>query len=45
MTAYHRGMQGMEQYKATYGDAKSWYAMDIQEDAEETEADFVSYEE
>ncbi|SER81261.1 lytic transglycosylase domain-containing protein [Salisediminibacterium halotolerans] len=44
LTAYHRGMDGMEQYKDEHGDAKSWYAVDIQEDARETAGDLVTFE-
>jgi len=34
LTAYHRGMYGLEQYIEDNGDAKSWYAVEIQENAE-----------
>ncbi len=33
LTAYHRGIYGMKEYVATHGDAKSWYAEEIQENA------------
>ncbi|MDL4841527.1 transglycosylase SLT domain-containing protein [Aquibacillus rhizosphaerae] len=35
LTAYHRGMQGMEQYKEDNGHAKSNYAIRIQTNAED----------
>lgn len=34
LTAYHRGMYGLEQYIEENGDAKSWYAVEILENAE-----------
>ncbi|WP_188206171.1 lytic transglycosylase domain-containing protein [Alkalibacillus aidingensis] len=34
LTAYHRGLGGLEQYKKDHGDAKSWYAVEIQEEAD-----------
>lgn len=34
LTAYHRGMNGMEAYVEEHGDAESWYAVKIQEEAE-----------
>lgn len=34
LTAYHRGMGGMKEYKEENGHAKSWYAKEIQEKAE-----------
>ncbi|PKR79006.1 lytic transglycosylase [Halalkalibacillus sediminis] len=34
LTAYHRGMGGLEKYKANKGHAASWYAVEIQEEAE-----------
>lgn len=34
LTAYHRGMSGLEQYKSEHGHAESWYAVEIQENAE-----------
>ncbi|MBA2173577.1 transglycosylase SLT domain-containing protein [Halobacillus locisalis] len=34
LTAYHRGMGGLEQYKQENGHAKSWYAKEIQNKAE-----------
>ncbi|MCE7794241.1 transglycosylase SLT domain-containing protein [Salipaludibacillus sp. CUR1] len=42
LTAYHRGMYGLEQYIKDNGDAKSWYAVEIQENAQEF--DLVAYE-
>ncbi|WP_280768475.1 lytic transglycosylase domain-containing protein [Salipaludibacillus daqingensis] len=36
LTAYHRGMYGLEQYIEENGDAKSWYAVEIQENAEKS---------
>ncbi|SER69535.1 transglycosylase SLT domain-containing protein [Salipaludibacillus aurantiacus] len=42
LTAYHRGMYGLEQYIEDNGDAKSWYAVEIQENAQEF--DLVAYE-
>lgn len=36
LTAYHRGMTGLENYIDDNGDAKSWYAVEIQESAEIT---------
>ncbi|PYZ94277.1 lytic transglycosylase [Salipaludibacillus keqinensis] len=36
LTAYHRGIYGLEQYIEDNGDAKSWYAVEIQENAETT---------
>ncbi|WP_036818343.1 lytic transglycosylase domain-containing protein [Pontibacillus yanchengensis] len=38
LTAYHRGMSGMETYKDENGHAKSWYAEEIQEKAKSHEA-------
>ncbi|MFB5662079.1 lytic transglycosylase domain-containing protein [Alteribacillus sp. HJP-4] len=35
LTAYHRGVGGLESYKDKNGDAKSWYAVEIQDNAEE----------
>ncbi|WP_018923741.1 lytic transglycosylase domain-containing protein [Salsuginibacillus kocurii] len=35
LTAYHRGVGGMEQYVQENGTARSWYAEDIQENAKE----------
>lgn len=37
LTAYHRGMYGLEQYIQKEGHAKSWYAKEIQEKAEKQE--------
>ncbi|MGJ9381724.1 lytic transglycosylase domain-containing protein [Salipaludibacillus sp. CF4.18] len=37
LTAYHRGMTGLENYKDENGHAKSEYAVEIQENAEITE--------
>ncbi|MBM7097076.1 transglycosylase SLT domain-containing protein [Bacillus sp. H-16] len=37
LTAYHRGIYGMEAYVEEHGDAKSWYAVEIQENAEENQ--------
>ncbi|WP_026689229.1 lytic transglycosylase domain-containing protein [Alteribacter aurantiacus] len=37
LTAYHRGIYGMEAYVEENGDAKSWYAVEIQEKAEESQ--------
>ncbi|MEQ6375889.1 transglycosylase SLT domain-containing protein [Bacillaceae bacterium S4-13-56] len=34
LTAYHRGVSGMKTYKAINGDAKSWYAVQITNQAE-----------
>ncbi|SIS36857.1 lytic transglycosylase domain-containing protein [Salimicrobium flavidum] len=34
LTAYHRGMGGLEQYMSENGDAKSWYALEIQSKSE-----------
>ncbi|TMW73830.1 lytic transglycosylase domain-containing protein [Alteribacter natronophilus] len=36
LTAYHRGIYGMENYVEENGDARSWYAVEIQENAENT---------
>ncbi|WP_444685115.1 lytic transglycosylase domain-containing protein [Alkalicoccus luteus] len=36
LTAYHRGMSGMEAYVEENGDPASWYAVEIQEEAERT---------
>ncbi|WP_416149344.1 lytic transglycosylase domain-containing protein [Salipaludibacillus sp. HK11] len=36
LTAYHRGMYGLEQYIEENGDAKSWYAVEIQENVEKS---------
>lgn len=36
LTAYHRGMTGLEKYIDENGDAASWYAVEIQENAELT---------
>lgn len=38
LTAYHRGMGGLEQYKAQNGHAKSWYAVKIQKNAQSHQA-------
>ncbi len=35
LTAYHRGIYGMEKYIKENGHARSWYAEEIQENAEE----------
>nr|WP_184664481.1 transglycosylase SLT domain-containing protein [Texcoconibacillus texcoconensis] len=35
LTAYHRGIYGLEQYIEDHGHAKSWYAEEIQEKAQE----------
>ncbi|MET3682429.1 soluble lytic murein transglycosylase-like protein [Alkalibacillus flavidus] len=35
LTAYHRGIGGLEQYRAKNGHAESWYAVEIQEKADE----------
>ncbi|MDV2581002.1 lytic transglycosylase domain-containing protein [Alkalibacillus haloalkaliphilus] len=35
LTAYHRGIGGLEQYQEENGHAASWYAVEIQEKAEE----------
>ncbi|WP_245680533.1 lytic transglycosylase domain-containing protein [Bacillus marinisedimentorum] len=40
LTAYHRGIYGMEKYIEENGHARSWYAEEIQESAEEH--DFVA---
>ncbi len=37
LTAYHRGIYGLEKYIQKEGHAKSWYAKEIQEKAEEQE--------
>lgn len=37
LTAYHRGMYGLEQYVDKRGHAKSWYAEEIQEKANQLE--------
>lgn len=37
LTAYHRGVAGMRAYVEENGDAKSWYAVEIQEKAEDRE--------
>ncbi|MDV2683151.1 transglycosylase SLT domain-containing protein [Alkalihalophilus lindianensis] len=37
LTAYHRGMYGLEKYIEENGDAASWYAVEIQENAEALE--------
>lgn len=42
LTAYHRGMYGLEQYINENGHARSWYAVEIQENAENSE--LVVYE-
>ena len=34
LTAYHRGMGGLKEYKKENGHAESWYAVEIQEKAE-----------
>ncbi|GGC91899.1 hypothetical protein GCM10007216_23290 [Thalassobacillus devorans] len=34
LTAYHRGVGGLENYKKENGHARSWYAVEIQENAE-----------
>ncbi|SFJ20302.1 Transglycosylase SLT domain-containing protein [Halobacillus dabanensis] len=34
LTAYHRGMGGLKEYKKENGHAESWYAVEIQENAE-----------
>lgn len=34
LTAYHRGIYGMQRYKEENGHARSWYAAEIQEKAE-----------
>ncbi|MDY7221915.1 lytic transglycosylase domain-containing protein [Halalkalibacterium halodurans] len=34
LTAYHRGMYGLEKYIEENGNAESWYAVEIQENAE-----------
>lgn len=36
LTAYHRGMYGLEDYIDENGNAKSWYAVEIQQNAEDT---------
>ncbi|PYZ98657.1 lytic transglycosylase [Alteribacter lacisalsi] len=36
LTAYHRGIYGLEDYIEENGDAKSWYAVEIQENADRT---------
>ncbi|WP_236560942.1 lytic transglycosylase domain-containing protein [Pontibacillus sp. HMF3514] len=38
LTAYHRGMGGLEQYKEEHGHAKSWYAEKIQRKAKSHDA-------
>ncbi|MFC5713402.1 lytic transglycosylase domain-containing protein [Thalassorhabdus alkalitolerans] len=38
LTAYHRGMGGLQAYIKDNGDAKSWYAVEIQENAENQES-------
>ncbi|SDN42693.1 lytic transglycosylase domain-containing protein [Alkalicoccus daliensis] len=40
LTAYHRGMTGLQEYIADNGDAKSWYAVEIIENAESTATAF-----
>ncbi|WP_246031538.1 lytic transglycosylase domain-containing protein [Salibacterium salarium] len=35
LTAYHRGMSGLKTYEEENGNAKSWYAVEIQEKAED----------
>lgn len=37
LTAYHRGIAGMNTYMKENGDAKSWYAVEIQEKAKDME--------
>ncbi len=37
LTAYHRGMYGLEQFKNNQGTAKSWYSEEIQEKAKRLE--------
>ncbi|MDQ0253087.1 soluble lytic murein transglycosylase-like protein [Evansella vedderi] len=34
LTAYHRGMYGLQNYIAQHGNARSWYAVEIQEKAQ-----------
>ncbi len=41
LTAYHRGMYGLEKYIDENGHAESWYAVEIQENAEKFE--WVAY--
>ncbi|MBO8156074.1 MAG: transglycosylase SLT domain-containing protein [Bacillaceae bacterium] len=38
LTAYHRGMGGLEQYKKEHGHARSWYAVKIQQNARSHES-------
>ncbi|SDH48701.1 Transglycosylase SLT domain-containing protein [Alteribacillus persepolensis] len=35
LTAYHRGVGGLEDYEEKHGDAKSWYAVEIQQKAQQ----------
>lgn len=42
LTAYHRGIYGLEQYIEENGDALSWYAVEIQENAESN--DLVAFD-
>lgn len=42
LTAYHRGMYGLEQFKNNRGHAKSWYSEEIQKKAKELEMVVVS---
>ncbi|MBU9712088.1 transglycosylase SLT domain-containing protein [Bacillus tamaricis] len=42
LTAYHRGIYGLEQYIEENGHAESWYAVLIQENAEDSQ--LLSYE-
>lgn len=42
LTAYHRGIGGLEAYEDKHGNAESWYALEIQENAEENQDVLVS---
>lgn len=42
LTAYHRGIYGMQQFVEDNGHAKSWYAVEIQESAAEN--DLLTYD-
>ncbi len=43
MTAYHREMYGLEQYIEENGNAKSWYAVDTQENAKNVRSGVLSW--
>ncbi|MBU9713653.1 lytic transglycosylase domain-containing protein [Bacillus tamaricis] len=43
LTAYHRGIGGLQNYIARNGHAKSWYAVEIQENAKESQLVAVNH--